>query len=154
MPAILLRRGLIKDGNVFNKKYEVIEDLEVFTRLAYETQVLYINKVLAYVRKHSKSLTANKFIKFPQETRDFIECLKTEINNFEVDYHEELDHLNITINYQVALAKWMNQENQEARQQIRKILLQRKKYFIIYFFMFFSHHFFEQTMKFFKVGNY
>jgi glycosyltransferase involved in cell wall biosynthesis len=154
MPAILIRRELLDEGEVFKKKYEVIEDLEFFTRLSYSTQVFYIDKVLAYVRKHPKSLTANKFFKFPLETRDFIECLKTEIINFEVDYKRELDYLEITLNYQFAQAKWMNHENHEARQIIKKILLLRKKYIIVYFFMFFSHRYFVQVMKFFKVGNY
>ena len=153
--SVVVKRECVKNvGNQFNPEYQLIADLELFTNIAYKYEIKYIDKVLAKVRKHSSSLTSNKFVRFPIETEMYITHLSKTIDNFEKKYAKELRILDITMKYQYALAKWMSGDYKEARDKLYKILLLRKKYIVVFLFMFLPYSFFERCMKLFKIGNY
>ena len=155
MVSVVVRRSVVSDvGDCFNTNFLLIPDLELFTNIAYNHDIEFINKVLCKVRKHASSLTSTSFQGFPLETKEYIQTLRNKIDDFDALYAKELNFLYDTLDYQLCLANWMNNDNQLARQMIKKKISKRKKYLIVYLFMFFPYSFFEKVMKIFKVGNY
>ncbi len=153
--SVIVKRECVKTvGDNFNIEYEVLEDVELFTNISYLYEIKYIDKVLAKVRKHQKSLTSSKFKRFPIETEMYINDLRSRIDDFDLEYKDELEYLNITLQYQYALADWIEGNNKKAKARIRTIIRKRIKYTIVYLLMNLSYNFFEKVMKLFKIGNY
>lgn len=153
MVSAVVRRDVV-DSIIdrINPGYEVITDLELFTRIAYICMAQYIPDTLACYRIHDKSLTSKKRIKFPTETENFLSNLSNEIPELSNDYGEELSYVHTTIAYQYALCHWQNNDMHEARKLLRKVLFKRKKYLIPYLFTFFSYDTFIRLKSFLKVG--
>ena len=84
----------------------------------------------------------------------YINDLRSRIDDFDLEYKDELEYLNITLQYQYALADWIEGNNKKAKGRIKTIIRKRIKYTIVYLFMNLSYNFFEKVMKLFKIGNY
>ncbi|MCP3874206.1 MAG: hypothetical protein GY699_13755 [Desulfobacteraceae bacterium] len=153
--SAVLDRNCVKEvGDSFSKEYQLAADLELFLKISYKYKIKYIDCVLAKVRKHSDSLTSQKFKMFPVETEKFIEELRSTIPDFDKIYESELNYLNITITYQYGMAAWMNGDKKAARRKIQEVMFKRKKYMLVYLLTVFKYECFFKFMKLFKVGNY
>ena len=60
----------------FDKRFEVIEEFDLFVRLSKNNKLAYKDEVLAKWRVHEESLTWKRKDLFPKETRLFIEKIK------------------------------------------------------------------------------
>ena len=113
----------MRDNNLnFNKKYDYINDVDLFTRISYLTNIKYLNKITAKVRIHENRLTSKNFFLFHKEHLNYLNDLKLIIKDFEVIYKNEIIYLKNNLKYQESLLEW----------KLKKYKFSRKKLFRVF----------------------
>lgn len=135
--TVVIRKTFLKDNNLnFNKKYDYINDVDLFTRISYLTNIKYLNIITAKVRIHENRLTSKNFFLFHKEHLNYLEELKIIIYDFEVKYKNEITYLKNNLKYQEGLLEWKLKKYNHSRKKILECSKINIKYFIVYLLTF------------------
>jgi len=144
MPTIVLRRQALDHINGwFDERFNMVEDADLFMRLAYYYPMAYVDEVLAHRRMHAGSWTTMKKELFPKEEEMLLEKFASLWPNFQVDYATEIARMRAVIQYQYAVLDWEKGNNAAARQRMAPYLGAMKKMWAPYLCSFLPINFYK-----------
>ena len=120
MEAVVIRRKTL-DGlkEWFDPRFNMIEEADLFTRIAHDWEAEYVHEPLAKWRIHDKSWTWKKMGLFGKESRLMIDKYKRLYPDFEMKYKKEIKKREAKAAYREALEAWKKGN----RSKVRKIIL-------------------------------
>jgi len=133
--AVIRRSALDSQDHWFDTRFDVIEEYDLFVRLAYHWQLDYVDDVLAMWRVHADSWTWACHDLFPVEKRLMLDELSKLIPDFDSEYEQEIQVVRRICDFGEAEAKWAQGENREARKIMRKYRSTGAKWTLVYLLM-------------------
>ncbi len=151
MPTIIVRREALDHiGGWFDERFNMVEDADLFMRLAYYYPFAYVDDVLAHRRMHAASWTLMKKELFPKEEEMLLEKFVKLWPAFAVEYALEIAHMKAIIQYQYAVLDWEQGNNDTARKRIKPYLGSLKKLWAPYLFSYFPIFLYNGFKRFYK----
>jgi len=137
----------------FDERFNIVEDFDLFLRIAYDYEVGYVDLPLAKRRMHKESWSFNKSELRHKERRILLNKLKDLYPTINEQYPLELKVMKSQIFYDEAITCWMNGEQQKVRQCLKPFLMVDKKYFFPYILSYLlSYSLYTSVLK--KCGRY
>ena len=131
--AVVRRAALDSLDHIFDEKFNMIEEYDLFVRLSYNWSLGYVDEVLAKWRVHSSSWTWSHSDLFPKERKLLLVKLRKYIRNFDDIYAEEIILIKQTIALEEAQDKWKNGNNKEARKILEEYKHSGFKWLVAYY---------------------
>jgi len=123
LETVIIRKSfLIKLDQWFDKRFDVIEEFDLFVRLSKISKLAYIDDVLAKWRVHSSSWTWKSADLFPIELRLFLKKMKSLYPNFNSDFHSSINAIERKIIILESLSLWEKGKVNKARNKLKKII--------------------------------
>lgn len=97
-------------------------DADLFLRIAYDWDILYIPEILAIYREHSSSLSATRIEEIVPENEKILINLSKRYDDFMNNYKNEISRFRFRSQLSVVIAKWKYVNGAEARKIIGKNL--------------------------------
>ncbi len=141
--TVLIRKdALLSLEEWFCENMGMVEDYDLFLRLAYRYEFDYIDEPLAKYRLHSRqSSNVRNYLTIP-ELKLVLERLKAFIPQFKSKYKQEMEYFKARTDYIETLILWQKGRLKEARKKLLPLYRQRKQVLIIFPFSFFDYRFF------------
>ncbi len=153
--AVINKKALLSLNQWFDEKFNCIEDLDLFLRIAYEWKLKYVAGPLVKYRMHEKSLTYGRQSAFAKEGEILVEKLLDLYPNITKEYGREIESLQIRIGCQKFVSFWSGGNSKKARQHLQPFLMADKKLFLPYISSyFFPFSFFVLILRVFKRKTY
>jgi glycosyltransferase involved in cell wall biosynthesis len=147
MSTIVVRRELLdRIGGWFDERFNMVEDADLFMRLAYYFPFAYVDQVLAKRRMHTASWTSMKKELFPKEEEMLLEKFAKLWFSFGSDYTKEIAHMKAIIHYQYAILDWEKGNNAGARSRMTPYLGTLRKMWVPFLFSYLPISFYK-TIK-------
>ena len=106
----------------FDPRFCMIEDHDLFSRVAYSWAVAYVDEPLAKGRIHRDSLSHSRPHLWPKERELMLSKFKTIYPYFEVNYQSEIEQLQYVIQREYAMLDWQNGNRIEFRKRLAPYL--------------------------------
>lgn len=120
METVIIRRKALDGlGTWFDERFNMIEEADLFRRLAYNGKLEMINEALAMWRVHSNSWTSRQPMAFGEETEIMLESYVVLYPDFEKQYANEISALRRGITFSQAKLLWQKGEGRKARRALR-----------------------------------
>ena len=145
--VIIRKDALAKLDQYFNPFFQVIEEYDLFVRLAYHWKVAYVNEVLAKWRVHEASSTWKEGELFPKEQRIMLKQLDKVIPDFKKNYFNEIKMVKCTIALTEAIIKWKSGNRKSARNILWPYFNVSMKFRIIIFFTLFPYSLYKRLRR-------
>ncbi len=143
----VIRKSALDQIDWFDEKFEVIEEFDVFTRLAIKFKLDYVDQTLGKHRIHKNNLSQEKKYLFPIEKKYFINKLNKESPEVKLIYKQSIEKFCFQIKIDEFLIDW-ERNNKPNRKIIKSIIKNSKKALFIYIFsIFFNYNFFNYFKK-------
>ncbi len=137
MPTIIIRRDVLdRVGGWFDERFNMVEDADLFMRIAFYYPMAYVEDVLARRRMHSGSWTAMKKELFPLEEEMLLEKFAAMWPSFDKQYAAEIAYMQGIIQYQYAVLDWERGDAVAARRRMIPYLKVMKKMWAPFLFSF------------------
>ena len=134
--AMIRKSELQKLNEWFDNRFEVIEEFDLFVRLAKECKLAYVNQILGKWRVHQSSWTWKRKDLFPKETRMFIDKMNKIYPETNTIYKKNIEKLYFNIVCQEFIIAWGKKKLDNKRKDLKKIIFKSKKAFLLYIFSF------------------
>ncbi len=123
LETVVIRRTALDGlpGGWFDPRFNMIEEMDVFTRIACRWKLAMINEVLAKWRVHSESVTWRKGELLGQEMELFLDKLSGVFPGFDNRYQEEIVDLRKQITFRKAVASWKDGSGRDARRELTRM---------------------------------
>jgi glycosyltransferase involved in cell wall biosynthesis len=123
MPGVVIRRKAL-DGldGWFDERFNIVEETDLFTRIAYHWEFDYVDEPLAKWRVHQASWTWSKKELIPRETELMLEKFHVLYDDFAVRFKREVACLRAYTEYRYALIDWEQGNRRLVRQRLRPFL--------------------------------
>jgi len=143
-PTAVIKKSVLSQlGEGFDEELRMVEDYDLFLRVAYVGRVDYIDKPLAKWRRHKGNFTYNHRELLFLEREHILKKFKDTYPDFEDDYADEIKHFKRRTDYEKAVYAWQNKNFKSARKYIKQYIFGDLKYLIAYVFMLFPYRYFE-----------
>ncbi len=112
LPTVIIRKKALQNlNNLFNPKYNIIGDFDLFVRIAQNWKVIYLNNPLATYRWHGKNLAFNETDREIIELKDWLDHIKTEIK---IKENKNLIFIKNKLNYLISKEYLRNNKYKQA----------------------------------------
>lgn len=146
--AIIRKSCLDEMDEWFDKRFEVIEEFDLFVRLSKNKKLAYKDEILAKWRVHNESLTWQRKDLFPKETRLFIKKIYEKIPEAKVEYQGSFTKLIQNVLVQEFILDWSKKNYKVNRKELLKIFFKsRKAMLLLILSLFIPHKFFNFLNK-------
>ena len=133
MPTVVIRKkSLTLLNHWFDPEFNLIEDLDLFTRISYKWELGYVDSILAKYRLHDKSFTFIQRANFSIEIKAFLNKYHKIIPEFNQRYKKQIYCLNRVIDWFVAQELVANGSFTEAKAKMKKYSFDSIKWFTKY----------------------
>jgi hypothetical protein len=123
LETVMISRESLQGLNYwFDESMMIAGDADMFLRIAYRWELLYIPEVTASYRAHGSSLTARRIESLPEETENIIKNLTAEYNEIPVKYNRDIEAYRRRAKFAVVVAKLKYGGGSEARKAIIKYI--------------------------------
>lgn len=134
MPTVVIRRAALEEMDTwFDPRFNMIEEGDLFIRLAYRWKLAMVAEPLAKWRVHGASWTWSRGYLVAPETEAMIEKYRRIFPDFQTRYQQEIAILETQIAISRAKWQWKTGAPREARQVLRRHICKDKKAFILFF---------------------
>ena len=116
----------------FDNSMFISGDADLFLRIAYKWDILYLPYVTAQYREHGSSATATRIEALISEHEKVIRNLSERINSFMEEYKYEISRYRVRSQLSVIIAKWKYASGKEARRFIVKNLSSSRLFLLLY----------------------
>ena len=113
--SVVIRKSAVKDIGWFDERFENIEDMDLFLRIAYLFKLDYVDKPLVKWRLHKKSQTFKKYGLFADEWDLLLEKLIGLYPDFKENYAKEIRGYASKATQLRVLGEWLNHRPINAR---------------------------------------
>jgi len=117
--VIVRRSALGQMTECFDSRFEMIEEMDLFCRIAHDWECVYVHDVTTKYRVHSKSDTWKKFYKISLEYKLFLEKCTAMYPCFEDIYASELVQYRRITFYYFAVGRLLEGDPSSVRKSIR-----------------------------------
>lgn len=149
IPSVMFRRSVIeKLSSWFDTRFSMIEEFDLFIRIAQISEVRYDERCLCYWRAHNTSMTWTKRAYFEVEMRFFLDKLLKE--NPTLVNHYSIKRYQAKIAFHHFMNTWNKQFNPD-RAALVNFLFVDKRLILIYFASFLSKNMFYRIMRYFNI---
>ena len=146
--AVVRKSALGSLDHMFDTRFQVLEEYDLFVRLSYFWELGYVDEVLGKWRMHSKSWTWTKGDLFLEERIIFVEKLKQSIPNFNrSNYPSEYKSLQRALDWDMARKYWKSGDNKSCRKLLSKYKFNSMKWFAAYLLSFLPFAIFQFVLK-------
>ena len=115
MVSVVIRKSAVKDIGWFDERFENIEDMDLFLRIAYLFKLDYVDEPLVKWRLHEKSQTFKKYGLFADEWDLLLEKLIGLYPGFKENYAKEIRGYASKTTQLRVLGEWLNHRPINAR---------------------------------------
>ena len=137
METVIIRRiALDSLREWFDVKFNLIEEADLFIRIAHDWELDFVDEPLAKWRVHQGSWTYTKTALFPVEKQMQIDKYIALYPDFEKEYSPEIYLMRAGLEYRLAVDELREGKRISARRRIRQFKNIRRVYLIIYIFTF------------------
>jgi hypothetical protein len=112
---VVIRKSAVKDMGWFDERFENIEDMDLFLRIAYLFKLDYVDEPLVKWRLHQKSKTFTKYGLFADEWDLLLEKLIGLYPDFKENYAKEIRGYASKATQLRVLGEWLNHRPINAR---------------------------------------
>ena len=149
IPSVMFRRSVIeKLSSWFDTRFSMIEEFDLFIRIAQISEVRYDERCLCYWRAHNTSMTWSRRAYFEVEMRFFLDKLLKE--NPTLVNHYSIKRYQAKIAFHHFMNTWNKQFNPN-RAALVNFLFVDKRLILIYFASFLSKNMFYRLMRYFNI---
>lgn len=145
--AVLRRVALSSLDEWFDPRFNMIEEADLFTRIAYNWELGYVDEPLAKWRMHHSSLTFCRKELFPKEKELMIAKFCKIYKDFAKEYKKEINIIKSQVEINYALLDWEQGEKIKARKRLKPYLTSSLKCKLLYLLSFFPFAFYRQLYK-------
>jgi len=145
--AVLRREVLGPLDEWFDERFNMIEEADLFTRIAYESKLGYVDEPLAKWRMHNASWTFSKKELAINEKELMLDKFCKIYKGFNQKYEYEINIIKSEIELRYALMDWENGEKRKARKRLKPFLNLSHKYRLIYLLTLFPYTIYKQLYK-------
>lgn len=150
--AVVRRSALQSLDHMFDPRFQVIEEYDLFVRLSYEWELGYVDEVLGKWRMHSASWTWSKSEFFLKERIIFMDKLYEVIPSFNsLSYPHEIRCLERKVDWDTARLHWKKGEHKKTRALMSQYKFDSAKWFAVYSLCFLPFSFFQAISS--KIGR-
>ena len=135
--SVVIRKSAVKDIGWFDERFENIEDMDLFLRIAYLFKLDYVDEPLVKWRLHEKSQTFKKYGLFADEWDLLLEKLIGLYPGFKENYAKEIRGYASKTTQLRVLGEWLNHRPINARKLLNNTDLEqisRFGYLVLTFF--------------------
>ena len=135
--SVVIRKSAVKDIGWFDERFENIEDMDLFLRIAYLFKLDYVDEPLVKWRLHEKSQTFTKYGLFADEWDLLLEKLIGLYPGFKASYAKEIRGYASKTTQLRVLGEWLNHRPINARKLLKTASLSkisRFSYLVLTFF--------------------
>lgn len=149
LSTTVIRKDALSDLNHwFDDRFNVIEERDLFLRIAYKWEVGYVDDVLAKYRMHAQSWTFNKQSLFPLEEKILMSKLKNICPMINEEFNRDFGLAQSKISYNEACLCWLEGEKKKARSLLAPFLKINKKLLFPYMFSYFMpYRFYKYVLR-------
>ena len=123
--SVVIRKSALKDIAWFDERFENIEDMDLFLRIAYHFKLDYVDEPLVKWRLHEKSQTFKKYRLFADEWDLLLEKLIGLYPGFKENYAKEIRGYASKTTQLRVLGEWLNHRPINARKLLKTASLSR-----------------------------
>lgn len=121
MSSVVLRREALERGGLqFNERFEMVEEADLFLRVAYDWHIDYVPEVLAHWRVHAGSGVWSRYELMASETEEMMELFDESMPGFRDRYPDAVRVKEVWISRTRALSQWRDGDAAAARRTIRE----------------------------------
>jgi len=136
--TVVIRRAVLDQEKLwFDERFELVEDAEFFTRIAYQWKLAMVPKPLAQWRIHADSWTRRKNHLSGEETMMMLEKYYQLFPDFARRFAAEIHLLEAHVTINRAKHLWKNGQTKAARNHLSPYIFKRKKALLLYLLTFF-----------------
>lgn len=149
LPTVVIRKeALLNLNQWFDDNFDIVEDKDLFLRIAYNWKVSYADEILVKYRMHEESLTFNKRSLRIEENKILINKLKNLYPVINEGFSYEVKLAESRTSYSEALIYWIDGRRQKVRQLLKPFLKVNKKLFFPYVLSYFlSYRFYAFILR-------
>lgn len=153
MGTVVIRRSaLLGLDEWFDDNLTMVEEVDLFLRLAYQWDVDYIAEPLSKYRIHSESLTHTRPELLTIETEMVLSKFRRKIDRFEAEFKREIEAIRRDNDYQEAQAAWENGGLDRSRTLLKKHFGRDPKAILLYALTYLPHTVFEVIKRRYQSG--
>ncbi|MFH2011550.1 MAG: glycosyltransferase [Pseudomonadota bacterium] len=145
--TVIIRRSVIKSIEWFDQRFNIIEDTDLFLRIAYDWKLAIVDESLARWRIHSNSLTQTKGHLVAGETDDMLIKFQKMIPDFIKRYGREVEILKSQISISRAKNLWKQGNGKAARKCLSPYFIKNKKILGLYIISYFPEPLASQILN-------
>jgi len=117
--SVIIRRSTLEGmRECFDNRFEMIEEMDLFCRIAHDWKCSYVHDLVTEYRVHAKSDTWNKFEKISTEYRELLEKFIRIYPGFKDRYADEMRQYDQMTAYYYSLARLLAGDSVSARRSI------------------------------------
>jgi glycosyltransferase involved in cell wall biosynthesis len=148
LETTIIRRVALESLNYwFDERFTMIEEVDLFTRIAYEWKFGYIDKPLGKWRMHKDSWTFSQPLSLPNETKMMLETYIQIFDRFEDNYKNEIEFLKAKIDMNLSKLDIIEGRSRDARRKLCPYMHLGYKYIFLYLLSFFPAGVFERLRQ-------
>lgn len=136
--TVVIRRNILSNEKKywFHENFNMVGDAELFTRLAYDWKIDYVDEVLAQWRVHSASTTWSKYELLASESKVMLDLLNEHLPEFNKQFKDAIRQNKAWIDKVTVTGLWMKGAGKEARSLILKSSHKNRTLMALYFLSF------------------
>jgi glycosyltransferase involved in cell wall biosynthesis len=151
LETVIIRRAALDSlPSWFDPGFNIIEEADLFIRLAYQWKLAVVDEPLAKWRVHSESLSWTKRELFAEETATMLNKFEKIIPDFSRKFAVEIGQLRQKIAFQKAVILWKIGNSRAARQCLAPFKSGAARTFFLYYATFFPADFISPLAFLFK----
>lgn len=148
METVVIRRAALgRLSEWFDERFNVVEEADLFIRIAHDWDVMYCPRVLAKWRMHRDSWTWTRSELFADEFQLMLEKLILLFPDLATHYRNEIRSLEARIAYRKALSPWRKGSRGTARRLIRPYLTVKPELLFPYLFTYLPYGAYERALR-------
>lgn len=133
METVVIRRDCLdRLDEWFDERFEVVEEADLFIRIAHDWEVDYVHEPLAKWRMHAESWTWKRTGLFADELKMMLDKFAKLYKGFERDYKNEIKKIEAKAAYRRAVEEWKKDNRSGARKKILPYIKNDPRLLIIY----------------------
>jgi glycosyltransferase involved in cell wall biosynthesis len=148
LPTAMIRhRSLDGLAYWFDERFTMIEEADLFTRIAYTWKLAYVDRFLGKALMHSDSWTFSRPLSLPREREVMIDTYNQMFDNFKANYANEIKYLNAMNAADLAKVDLAQGKSKAARAKLVPHIGCGYKFALFYLMCFFPTKMYETIQK-------
>lgn len=144
LETVMIRKNALESlSEWFDEELTIMEETDLFTRLAYQWEADYVDKPLAKWRVHDASLTWSKKELFPEEGEMILNKYTATIPCFQKNFADEIDLIKAKILRQRFMLEWEKGSRKIYRKSLLTYINKDRKLLVVYFMSFLPYRLFN-----------